>query len=314
MLDACLTPDLAAEITCQPVRRHDVDAAVFFSDIVIPMRLAGVGVDIKPGVGPVFDEAANTPERIAALTAHRIEDTEAIERAVGLVVAELGAATPVVGFAGAPFTLAAYLVEGRPSRDHLAARTLMHAEPAAWDQLMTWCAELSTQFLLTQVRSGARLVQLFDSWVGSLSEADYRAHVLPYSTRVLDAVRQEAPELPRIHFGTNTAHLLPALAEAHATVIGVDHRTPLSEATRILSGAYPLQGNINPALLAAGPELLHAHAREVVAEGASAPGHIVNLGHGVPPTTDPQVLTDLVSFLHSLPVPAAGAAGQGGAQ
>ncbi|OKL54548.1 uroporphyrinogen decarboxylase [Bowdeniella nasicola] len=302
MIEACLMPELAAEITCQPVRRHDVDAAVFFSDIVVPMKLAGVDVEIAPGVGPVFGEATNSPEAITRLTSHRITDLEPITRAVQLVVAELGA-RPVIAFAGAPFTLAAYLVHGRPSKDHLAARALMHADPAAWDALMSWCADRSAEFLLAQLGAGARVMQLFDSWVGSLSEADYRAHVMPYSARVLNRVAEAFPDVPRIHFGTNTAHLLPALGEAGATAVGVDHRTPLSEANALLGGRYVLQGNLDPALLFAGEEALQAAARRVVAEGSTAPGHIVNLGHGVPPNADAQVLTDLVAYLHSLPVP-----------
>ncbi len=306
MLEACLIPDLAAEITCQPVRRHDVDAAVFFSDIVVPLKLAGVGVEIQPGVGPVFDSPANDAASIAALTAHTFDDADAISQAVSLVVRELSSRpydTPVIAFAGAPFTLAAYLVQGRPSKDHLAARALMHADPHAWDQLMTWCARMSAEFILTQLRAGARVIQLFDSWVGSLSEADYRRSVMPYSAQVLAAVAAEFPEVPRIHFGVNTTHLLPAMAEAGATVIGVDHRLPLDDANRLLQGRYALQGNLDPALLFAGQDVLQAAARAVVDAGAHAPGHIVNLGHGVPPTCDPGVLTDLVAYVHELPVP-----------
>ncbi len=303
MIESCLMPELAAEITCQPVRRHDVDAAVFFSDIVVPMKLADVEVEIAPGVGPVFAEAANSPAAISRLTSHTQADFTPIEQAMRLVVDELGDATPVIAFAGAPFTLAAYLVHGRPSKDHLAARALMHADPASWDTLMCWCADLSAGFLLAQLGAGARVMQLFDSWVGSLSEADYRAHVMPYSQRVLATVAAAYPDVPRIHFGTNTAHLLPALGEAGASVLGVDHRTPLSEAAALLGGRYVLQGNLDPALLFAGTQALHAGAKRVVDEGAAAPGHIVNLGHGVPPNADAQVLTDLVAYIHSLPVP-----------
>lgn len=298
MLDACLSPQLAAEITCQPVRRHDVDGAVFFSDIVTPMKLAGVQVTIEAGIGPVFANAGDSPEAINQLTAHDIEDIEPISEAIKAVVAELGERTPVIGFAGAPFTLAAYLVEGRPSRDHLAARALMHSDPASWDQIMTWAMRLSTEFLRAQIAAGARIVQLFDSWVGSLSGADYQAHVAPYSRQLLETIATEYPHVPRIHFGTNTSHLLPAMARCGASVMGVDHRLPLSKANALLDGKYPLQGNINPALLFA-PNALFDHTRQVIAEGRSAPGHIVNLGHGVPPSTDPHVLTDLVSFIHS---------------
>ena len=313
MLDSCLIPELAAEITLQPVRRHKVDAAIFFSDIVVPLRLAGVGVEIVPGVGPVVAEPVRDPADVARLTAHEPGDHAAIEQAVRLTVAELdttpsgGAAhagepgcgtTPLIGFGGAPFTLAAYLVEGRPSRDHLAARTLMHADPESWDRLATWAADLTVAFLRAQVAAGARAVQLFDSWAGSLSRADYRAHVAPYSARVLDAVADLG--VPRVHFGTGTSEILVDMRDAGADVVGVDYRLALDEGIARLGGATPVQGNIDPALLAAPWEVLEAHVRDVVARGEAAPGHVVNLGHGVPPTTDPAVLTRVVELIHSL--------------
>ncbi len=294
MLDACLNPELAAEITCQPVRRHGVDAAVFFSDIMIPLVLAGVDVTITSGVGPVFEQPVNSVAEVNRVVERRILDASAVEKAVALTVAELGEDTPVIGFAGAPFTLAAYLVEGRGSRDHLGARAFMHAEPEAWDRLLTWCADLSSEFLRIQVAAGARAVQLFDSWVGTLCLADYTTRVAPYSRRVLESV-----SVPRIHFGTGTGHLLEAMAECGSEAIGIDHRIPLDEAARRLPGKV-LQGNIDPARLAAGWENLAAHTRDVVERGRSAPAHVVNLGHGVPPETDPAVLTDLVALVHEL--------------
>lgn len=304
MLEACLRPDLAAEITLQPVRRHGVDAAVFFSDIVVPLKLAGVGVDIAAGVGPVMDQPYRTPDDVARLTSRTLDDAalEPIREAVALTVAELGT-TPLLGFGGAPFTLAAYLVEGRPSRDHLAARTLMHADPETWDALVTWTADLTGAFLRAQVEAGASAVQLFDSWAGSLSFADYTARVAPSSTRALSFVADAG--VPAIHFGTGTGHLLPALRDVlveagvaeHA--VGIDYRTPLDEAAALLPGV-PLQGNIDPALLGAPWEVLEAHVRDVVSRGLKAPGHVVNLGHGVPPETDPTVLTRVVELVHSL--------------
>ncbi|GAB6939894.1 uroporphyrinogen decarboxylase [Isoptericola variabilis] len=316
MLDSCLRPPLAAEITLQPVRRHQVDAAVFFSDIVVPLRLAGVDVDIKPGVGPVMDQPYRTAEDVARLTSRTLDDgaLAPIAEAVRLTVAELGD-VPLLGFGGAPFTLAAYLVEGRPSRDHLAARTLMHADPETWARLTAWTAELTGRFLRTQVLAGASAVQLFDSWAGSLSLADYTAHVAPSSTAALAHVADlRAPGddggLPAIHFGTGTGHLLPALRDvldaAGVThpAVGVDYRTPLDEAAALLAdhprGAVPVQGNIDPALLGAPWPVLEAHVRDVVARGAGAPGHVVNLGHGVPPDTDPTVLTRVVELVHAL--------------
>jgi uroporphyrinogen decarboxylase len=300
MLDACLDPALAAEITLQPVRRHGVDAAILFSDIVVPLKLVGVDVEIVPGKGPVLARPVRTAADVADLVAHAPEGADpeafgAVAQAVRILVGELGS-TPLIGFAGAPFTLAAYLVEGGPSKDQLAARTLMHADPEAWQQLMSWTAQLSSAFLLAQVAAGVSAVQLFDSWAGSLSLADYERSVLPASIEALAGARRQG--VPTVHFGTSTGHLLPAMARA-ADVVGVDHRTPLDEAAALLPGVA-LQGNIDPALLGAPWEVLEAHVRDVVERGREAPAHVVNLGHGVPPETDPTVLTRLVELVHGL--------------
>ena len=296
ILEACLKPDLAAEITLQPVRRHGVDAAIFFSDIMTPLVLAGVDVDIVAGVGPVIENPVRSAADVDRLVSPEPGDAQAITDAVKLVVAELGDETPLIGFAGAPFTLAAYLVEGRGSRDHLAARSMMHADPESWRRLLDWCADISGRFLTTQVDAGARAVQLFDSWAGSLTRVDYVASVAPHSAKALSAVEGR---VPRIHIGTGTRHLLTDMAALGVETMGVDYRTPLDEAAWLLPD-IPLQGNIDPALLSAGWEPLSRHAADVVERGKAAPAHIVNLGHGVPPTTDPEVLTDLVAFLHEL--------------
>jgi len=295
MLDACLTPDLAAEITLQPVRRHGVDAAVFFSDIVIPLRLAGVDVEIEPGRGPVFADPVRTTadvDRITAIDPESLDGT-AIAEAVGIVTAELGD-TPLIGFAGAPFTLAAYLVEGGPSKEHLRARGMMHAEPEAWHRLAGWLARVSRRFLETQRDAGAAVVQLFDSWAGSLSPADYRTFVAPHSTAALDGIG-----IPTIHFGVGTG---PFLADMRlggiADGVGVDWRLPLDEAAAILGPETSVQGNIDPALLGAPWPVLEAHVRDVLQRGRAARGHIVNLGHGVPPETDPDQLTRIVELVH----------------
>jgi len=311
MLDSCLDPAMASEITLQPVRRHDVDAAIFFSDIVVPLKLAGLDVTIKPGVGPVFAEPIRTAEQVAALP--RLDDAALgpIREAVRRTVAELGP-TPLIGFAGAPFTLAAYMVEGKPSRDHLGPRRLMHADPGTWAALAAWAGDVSGQFLRAQIEAGASAAQLFDSWGGSLGRADYEARVQPASARALAAVKDLG--VPLVHFGVGTGELLVPMKEAGATVMGVDYRLPLDEAEARLGGGVPLQGNIDPALLDAGWEPLRAHTVDVLARGAAAPGHVVNLGHGVPPETDPTVLTRLVEFIHSVPVgeePRAWAAEQG---
>ncbi len=302
MLDSCLRPALTAEITLQPVRRHNVDAAIFFSDIVIPLRLAGVDVDIKAGVGPVLGAPVRDERDVAALEELSLSDEALapIREAIALITAELAERgdTPLIGFAGAPFTLAAYMVEGGPSRDHLAARSLMFSRPDLWQRLMAWSARVTGEFLRAQVLAGASAAQLFDSWAGSLSLDAYERHVAPASAAVFAAVADL--DVPKIHFGTGTGHLLSAMHGVGATAMGVDYRTPLNQANEILGGVVPLQGNIDPAYLGAPWEVLEAHVRDVVARGRTAPGHVVNLGHGVPPSTDPAVLTRMVELIHSL--------------
>lgn len=295
MLDACLTPELSSEITLQPVRRHGVDAAIFFSDIVVPLKLAGVDVDIVPGRGPVLGAPIRTPADVAALRPLDPDSLAPITEGVVRSVAELGA-TPLIGFAGAPFTLAAYLVEGGPSKDHLRARTLMHADPDTWNALLRWAADVTGAFLRAQVLAGASAAQLFDSWVGSLSVADYEKFVAPHSARAIAAVKDLG--VPVVHFGVGTGELLNAMHAVGADVIGVDDRITLAEANQRLGGTVPLQGNLNPALLAAPWPVLEARLREVLASGAEAPAHVLNLGHGVPPDTDPGVLTRIVEFVH----------------
>ena len=298
MLEACLTPDLAAEITVQPVRRHGVDAAIFFSDIVVPLRLAGVEVEIEPGRGPVFADPVRTAADVDRLTRINPDDVAAagdpVAVAVRTVVQELGPSVPVIGFAGAPFTLASYLVEGGPSKDQLRARAMMHADPAAWDRLAGWLAQVARAFLTVQTGAGARAVQLFDSWAGTLSADDYRRFVAPHSRAALAGV-----EAPRVHFGVNTGHLLAEMRlEGTASAVGVDWRTPLDEAVGVLGPEAVVQGNIDPALLRAPWSVLEAHVADVVRRGSTAAAHILNLGHGVPPDTDPDVLTRIVEFVH----------------
>jgi len=296
MLDACLNPELASEITLQPVRRHAVDAAIFFSDIVVPIKLAGVDVEIVPGRGPVLGAPIRTAADVAALRPLDEGALAPIADAVALTVQQLGR-TPLIGFAGAPFTLAAYLVEGGPSKDHLRARALMHSDPATWDALLSWAADVTGSFLRAQVLAGASAAQLFDSWVGSLSVADYRERVAPFSAQALSHIR--GLDVPVVHFGVGAGELLNAMHEVGADVMGVDYRTPLDEASRRLGDRVPLQGNINPALLSAPWPVLERHVIDVIERGRAAPSHVVNLGHGVPPDTDPAVLTRIVELVHS---------------
>lgn len=309
MLESCLIPEMASEITLQPVRRHDVDAAIFFSDIVIPLKLAGIGVEIQPGVGPVLDAPIRSAEDINKLPELTDDMFEPITEAVKLTVAELGP-RPLIGFAGAPYTVAAYMVEGRPSRDHLGPRTMMHNDPESWDRLMAWTAEASGRFLRAQIMAGASAAQLFDSWAGSLSRTNYETRVMPYSKQAIEHIADlTGPTgVPLVHFGTGTSEILDLMRDTGASVVGVDYRLRLDEANRRLANTpgpdgrttVPLQGNIDPALLSADWDVLEAHVRDVIAQGAEAPGHVLNLGHGVPPTTDPTVLTRLVELIHSI--------------
>jgi uroporphyrinogen decarboxylase len=299
MLDACLNPELASEITLQPVRRHGVDAAVFFSDIVIPLRLAGVPVDSVPGRGPVLETPIRTASDILRLRPIDPDALDPIREGVARTVAELGS-TPLIGFAGAPFTLASYLVEGGPSKDQLRARSLMVSDPHAWAQLLNWCADVSGAFLRAQVEAGASAVQLFDSWVGSLSRHDYQRRIAPHSRRTLSALR--GLDMPIIHFGVGSGEVLDLMAGIGADAVGVDWRVPLDEASRRLGGDVVVQGNIDPAWLGAPWEKLEAHVLDVLERGKSAPAHVVNLGHGVPPDTDPDVLTRIVRLVHEASV------------
>lgn len=344
MLEACLNPQVVAQATLQPVRRHGVDAAIFFSDIMVPLRLAGVDVEIKPQVGPVLSAPIRTRDDVERLlgcgfgqgtwvshdgAAHQgAEGVAALRKAIALILTELGTPaqapkpgalqqgvpqpqaqaqpagwTPLIGFGGAPFTLAAYLVEGKPSRDHLAARSLMHADPPTWDLLMRWCAQVTGDFIALQISCGASAAQLFDSWAGSLSPTDYRERVAPYSALAIARAREAispttGKAAPLIHFATGSARLLPQMLAAGAQAVGVDDRTELDWAIDQLGGSCPVQGNLNPALLTAPWPVIEQAIVECLRAGRQAPGHVFNLGHGVPPTTDPAVLTRIVEFVH----------------
>lgn len=297
MLESCRRPELVTEITLQPVRRHDVDAAIFFSDIVVPLQAVGVDLDIVPGVGPVVARPIRSRADLAQLRDLTAEDVPDITESVRAIVAELGA-RPLIGFAGAPFTLASYLVEGGPSKNHEHTKALMHGDPELWSDLCAQLAQISGAFLRIQVEAGASAIQLFDSWVGALPRRDYTRFVMEHSAAVLSGVADL--DVPRIHFGVGTGELLDLMGAAGADVVGVDYRVSLTDALARLGGSYAVQGNLDPALLFAPWPVIEARVREIVEEGRAAPGHIVNLGHGVLPATDPDVLTRVVALVHEI--------------
>jgi uroporphyrinogen decarboxylase len=295
MLDSCMRPDLVTEITLQPVRRYGVDAAIFFSDIVLPLKAIGVDLDIVPGVGPVVADPIRSHEQIGRLRSLEAADVPYISDAVRLLVAELGT-TPLIGFAGAPFTLASYLIEGGPSRNLERTKALMWSDPQGWHDLMSRLAQISLAHLRVQVEAGASAVQLFDSWVGSLTEPDYRAYVMPHSRHILAGMADL--DVPRIHFGVNTGELLPAMQEAGADVVGVDFRITLAQAAKRLSRPTTLQGNLDPAVVFASLDVVSASVSSVLESAQDLPGHIFNLGHGVLPNSDPGVLAAIVEQVH----------------
>src|SRR5215203_2605431 len=297
MLEACRRPEVVTEVTLQPVRRHGVDAAILFSDIVVPLKAIGVDLDIKPGVGPVVARPIRSAADLDQLRPMEAGDVSYVAEAVRMLVAELGA-TPLIGFAGAPFTLASYLVEGGPSKNHEHTKALMHGDPRLWHDLCAQLAQISGEFLRVQAEAGASAVQLFDSWAGVLSRADYTTSVQPHSATALAAVADL--DVPRIHFGVGTGELLDLMGEAGADVVGVDYRVSLADALDRLGGRYAVQGNLDPALLFAPWGPLARRVREIVDEGRRAPGHLFNLGHGVLPDTDPDVLTRVVDLVHEV--------------
>lgn len=295
MLESCMDPELVVEITLQPVRRYGVDAAIFFSDIVLPLKAVGVDLDIKAGVGPVVAKPVETLADVAAIPDLTPDRVPYITEAVRGLVAELGG-TPLIGFAGAPFTVASYLVEGGPSKEHAKTKAMMFGAPDVWDALMRKIADISATYLEVQVAAGASAVQLFDSWAGALTPNDYREHVQPHSARVLE--RAGRLGVPRIHFGVGTSNLLELMGDAGADVVGVDWRTPLENAIPLV-GDRGVQGNLDPTLVFAPTEVMTARAAEVIEAGRAARGHIFNLGHGVIPSTDPDQLKRLTEFVQA---------------
>ena len=296
ILDAVRHPELAAEVTLQPVHRYGVDAAILFSDIVVPVAAIGFGVDIRPGTGPIVERPFRSRDDLSRLRPlEPTEDIPWVQETVEILVKEL--TVPLIGFAGAPFTVASYLIEGGASRDYAMTKRLMHAEPQTWAALLDRLADLALAFLRAQVDAGAGAVQLFDSWAGALSPADYRRHVMPASARIFAGL--EDLGVPRIHFGVGTGELLGLMGQAGADVVGVDWRVPLDVA-RIRVGRHKaIQGNLDPLVCLAPWPVVAEQARRVLAEAGPGPGHIFNLGHGVVPQTDPDTLARLVDLVHA---------------
>jgi len=295
MLESCTRADLITEITLQPTRRYRVDAAILFSDIVVPLKAIGFGIDIKAGVGPVIDEPIRGQHDLERLRPLEPGDVPYVTEAVGALVRELGD-RPLIGFAGAPFTLASYLIEGGPSRHHDRTRAMMYAEPELWNALMARLTAITVSFLEVQIAAGVSAVQLFDSWVGALSPSDYRTYVLPHSAQIFAAL--EGRDVPRIHFGVGTGELLGLMRHAGADVVGVDWRVALDEAASRVEAGTALQGNLDPAALLAPWDVVAGRAREILLRARIAESHIFNLGHGVLPETDPDMLARLTDFVH----------------
>ncbi len=299
ILDAITDPELSAEITLQPVRRYGVDAAILYSDIVVPAYAVGFGVDVKPGLGPVVEQPFGRTADLQRLRPLEPEiDTPYVLETVRRVVAEAG--VPLIGFAGAPFTVASYLIEGAPSRTYGRTKALMLGNPALWNDLMERLVDMAITSLRSQIAAGASAIQLFDSWAGALSPPVYERCVLPHSRRVFEGVADTG--VPRIHFGVGTGEILPLMAEAGADVVGVDWRVPLDEVRRRLGPDAILQGNLDPAVCLGPPEVVEAEVDDVLSRNGGHPGHVFNLGHGVLPEIDPAVLERVVAQVHAYPI------------
>ncbi|MGH7820987.1 MAG: uroporphyrinogen decarboxylase [Candidatus Binatia bacterium] len=299
LLEICRTPALAAEVTLQPVERLGVDAAILFADILLPIEPLGVGLEFVGGDGPAVARPVRTAADVDRLRSFDVEtELGYVAESVRRVRRELDGRVPLIGFAGAPFTVASYMIEGGHSRSFLRTKELMYSEPEAWHRMMARLARLTGEYLRMQIAAGADAVQLFDSWVGNLGPADYRRYVLPHSRAVLEPLA--ATGVPLIHFGTQTGALLADMRDAGATVVGMDWRVDLVGAWESLAAGVAAQGNLDPALLLAPWEVLAREARELLARVGGRPGHVFNVGHGLLPETPVQAVADLVRLVHDL--------------
>jgi uroporphyrinogen decarboxylase len=298
ILDAIAQPELVATLTRQPVDRYGTDAAIFFSDIVVPAAAVGFGVDVAPGTGPVVAEPFRGKEDLRRLRPLEPElDTPYVIDAVGILSGELK--VPLIGFAGGPFTVASYLVEGGPSKNFARVKALMHGEPAIWRDLVERLTDLALASLRSQLDAGASAVQVFDSWAGILTPRHYRQLVLPATARLFAELSESHPGVPSVLFGVGTGELLASMASAGCSVVGIDWRVPLDEARRRVGPTVAVQGNLDPALCLGPWEVAEAETREVLDRAGTAPGHVFNLGHGVLPETDPAILERVVELVHA---------------
>jgi uroporphyrinogen decarboxylase len=299
ILDAIKRPEAAAEITLQPVRRYGVDAAVLFSDIVVPAHAVGFGIDVAPGTGPVCATPLRTTadlDRLPELDG--AADTPYVLATVDALVAELPHSVPLLAFAGAPFTVGSYLIEGRPSRTYEHTKRMMRSQPELWDAVMRRLTQHAVESIVSQLDHGARAFQLFDSWAGALARADYERFVLPHSAAVFAGVAARHPHAAGVHFGIGCDHLLESMLAARPGVLGLDWRTSITAARQRMGAQLVVQGNLDPALVLAGRDVALGAARDVLADNGGHPGHIFNLGHGVQPNTDPDVLAAIVDLVH----------------
>lgn len=298
ILHAIKRPEVAAEITLQPVKRYGVDAAVLYSDIVVPAHAVGFGIDVAPGTGPVAAEPLRAATDVARVRPLEPDDIQYVIDTCAILVRELPPSVPLLAFAGAPFTVASYLIEGRPSRDYVHTKALMHTDESLWHDLLDRLADHAITFISTQLAAGARAFQLFDSWAGTLSRSDYERFVLPHSAKVFASLAERFPTVPGIHFGIGCSHLLEAMYAAGPRIMGLDWRMPIDEARHRLGPSTVVQGNLDPALVLAGRTPMLTAAEDILLRNAGHPGHIFNLGHGVMPTTDPELLATLVDYVH----------------
>lgn len=297
MLELCKTPELAVQVTLQPLRRFpDLDAAILFSDILLMLDPMGVRVDFVKGEGPSIDPPVRTESDVTALKPLEPErDLASVLQAIAILRKELEGKTPLIGFCGAPFTIASYLIEGGPSKDYARTKAMMQTSPAVWNRLMEKLSDAIIHYLRAQIRAGVQAVQVFDSWIGALTPADYRLHVLPHCRKIFDGVKGA---VPMIHFGTQTADLLTSMKEAGGDVIGVDWRIPLDEAWKRLGPDVAVQGNLDPAAMLLPEAELIEKVDEVLDRAAGRPGHIFNLGHGLVPETPMENVAAVIEHVH----------------